>query len=246
MIAIQWFYGTCGLFYKCTQSKPLAVDHGYSQGWEVSMSKAHAGSSRAESLQTTEEQQSDDQPEPERETDLSRDDAFEMLSNRRRRYTLHYLQDEQTDVTLSDLAEQVAAWENNSTVQEISASERKTVYTSLQQFHLPKMDETGVVDFDSRAGEVTLTDAAAELDIYLEVVDRYDIPWSSYYLGFTLFGTALVSLSWLELGPFAAVPFVGWTVFLLGVFLVSSVSHFLLSRRMRLGVDEQPPEVNDA
>ncbi|WP_236044762.1 DUF7344 domain-containing protein [Haloarcula nitratireducens] len=225
-------------------AEAIAVGRGISQGWEVSMSKAQAGSTGAETLQTAEEQEPDDQSEE--ETDLSRDDAFEMLSNRRRRYTLHYLHDERTDVTLSDLAEQVAAWENDSTVGEISASERKTVYTSLQQFHLPKMDDTGVVDFDRRAGEVTLTDAAADLDIYLEVVDRYDVPWSSYYLGFTLFGTALVSLSWLELAPFAAVPFAGWTVFLLGVFLVSSVSHFLLSRRMRLGVDEKPPEVSDA
>jgi len=177
---------------------------------------------------------------------LSRDDAFEMLSNRRRRFLLHYLHDVEAAAPLSDLAEQVAAWENDTNVREISASERKTVYTSLQQFHLPKMDETGVVEFDQRAGTVALTDAAAELDIYLEVVDRYDIPWSFYYMGLSGIGLVLATLSWAGVGPFATIPFAGWTVFLLATLIVSSVSHHFLARRMRLGSGEAPPEVEDA
>ncbi|WP_324663586.1 DUF7344 domain-containing protein [Haloarcula sediminis] len=177
---------------------------------------------------------------------LSRDDAFEMLSNRRRRFILHYLQDEDAAATLSDLAEQVAAWENETDIANISASERKTVYTSLQQFHLPKMDETGIIEFDQRAGEVSITDAAQDLDIYLEVVDTYDIPWSFYYIGFSAIGTILVTLSWLDIAPFAAIPYVGWTVFLLAALLVSSVSHYVLTRRNRLGTGESPPEVSDA
>jgi len=177
---------------------------------------------------------------------LSRDETFEMLSNRRRRYIIHYLQDTESTVTLSDLAEQVAAWENETDIAAISANERKTVYTSLQQFHLPKMDETGVVEFDDRAGEVELTDAAEGLDLYLEVVDEYDIPWSLYYIGFSALGTLLVTLSWLEIGPFGAIPYVGWTVFLLSSLLVSSASHYALTRRMQLGEGETPPEVSDA
>ena len=174
---------------------------------------------------------------------LSRDDAFEMLSNRRRRFIIHHLQHAEAATSLSDLAEQVAAWENDTTVGELASDERKTVYTSLQQFHLPKMDETGVVEFDDRAGEVELTDAAEELDIYLEVVDRYDIPWSFYYIGFSAIGTILVTLSWLDVAPFGAIPAAGWTVFLLAALLVSSLSHYVLTRRMRLGRGDTPPEV---
>jgi hypothetical protein len=180
------------------------------------------------------------------EPSLSRDETFEMLSNRRRRFIIHYLQDRAEPVSLSDLAEQVAAWENDVDIARISASERKTVYTSLQQFHLPKMDETGVVEFDQRAGEVTLTDAARGLDLYLEVVDRYDIPWSFYYLGFSAVGTVLVALSWLQVPPFDVIPYAGWTVFLLASLFVSSLSHYVLTRRMRLGQGESPPEVTDA
>jgi len=204
------------------------------------MSKASPGTSR--------EQLSPDEPEPStsEQPSLSRDETFEMLSNRRRRYIIHYLQDEDAAATLSDLSEQVAAWENDIDIAALSASERKTVYTSLQQFHLPKMDETGAVEFDQRAGEVELTDAAEELDLYLEVVDRYDIPWSFYYIAFSAVGAILVTFSWLHIGPFGTVPYAGWTVFLLVSLFVSALSHYVLTRRMRLGAGETPPEVDDA
>jgi len=103
-----------------------------------------------------------------------------------------------------------------------------------------------VVEFDQRAGEVRITEATRDLDIYLEVVDRYDIPWSFYYIGFSAIGTTLVALAWLDVAPFSVVPYAGWTVFLLAALLVSSLSHYVLSRRMRLGSGSSPPEVNDA
>jgi len=177
--------------------------------------------------------------------DVLRDEAFDVLSNRRRRYTLHYLLRNDKTARLGDVAEQVAAWENDKTVSSVTSAERKTVYSSLQQFHLPKLDERNIVSFDERAGEIELTDRARDLDIYLEVIDSYDIPWSFYYLGATLLGITLVSLSWLGISPFAMVPADGWTVFLLGVFLVSSLLHVFVSRRMRLGSGDEPPEVTE-
>jgi hypothetical protein len=193
------------------------------------------------------EQQRDEVPaEPESDSaseTLSRDEVFETLSNRRRRFVLHHLQDADESAPLSEIAEQVAAWENDSTVDAVSSSERKTVYTSLQQFHLPKMDEIGVVSYDSREGTVALTEAATDLDIYLEVVDSYDIPWSFYYVGLSAIGSVMVALSAVGVEPFAAVPFSGWTVFVLTTLTVSAVAHYLRTRRMRLGSDSQPPEV---
>lgn len=174
---------------------------------------------------------------------ITRDDAFEVLSNQRRRFTIHYLQHNGDSAALGDVAEQVAAWENEKGVRDVASSERKTVYTSLQQFHLPKMDEKSIVEFDQRAGTVKLTERADDLDIYMEVVDRFDVPWSYYYLGLSLVGAILVGCSWLGVAPFAGVPFVGWVAFLLGAFFVSSVSHMYLSREMRLGTGEVPPEV---
>ena len=96
------------------------------------------------------ESEEDEVPEPE----LSRDLVFDVLKNRRRRYALHYLRRADESVQLSELAEQVAAWENDIEVDAISAAERKRVYTALYQSHLPKLDDAGYIDWDREANAV--------------------------------------------------------------------------------------------
>lgn len=174
---------------------------------------------------------------------LSRDDVFDVLSNRRRRYMLHYLQQNGEVASLGEVAEKVAAWENGTAVEDVTSDQRKRVYTSLQQFHLPKMDEHGVVEFDRRAGAIELSEAAGDVDIYLEVIDEYDVPWSYYYLGLTAVGTLLVGLSILGIEPLASIPEGSWIAFLLVTFGVSAVVHTVVSRGMRLGTDGPPPDV---
>lgn len=180
-------------------------------------------------------------PEPDH-PELTRDEIFEMLSNRRRRYAIHLLQQSETERTLSNVAEHVAAWENEESVDEVSAKERKRVYTSLQQFHLPKMDEKGVVDFDSHAGVVKLDDAFEDMDIYMEVTEEYDFPWSVYYLGLASVSTVFVALSWAGVPPFARIPNAGWVVFILTTLGLFTLAHTALTRRMRLGRKGTPPE----
>ena len=62
------------------------------------------------------------------EDSLSNGEIFDLLSNHRRRYTIHYCKQIETPVSLSDLAEQVAAWELEKDISELSSSERKRVY----------------------------------------------------------------------------------------------------------------------
>jgi hypothetical protein len=182
------------------------------------------------------------------ETDQSvtYDECFDLLSNHRRRYTLHYLKQNGEAVTLSDLSETVAAWENEIPVEELSYDERKRVYTSLQQVHLPRMDDAGVVSFDDREGVVEVGPAAEELDIYLEVVQRGDIPWSMFYVGLGVFNLLVVTASVIGVPGVSALPQVGIAVFVVTTFLVTALSHLYVTRtEMQLGADEQPPEVRD-
>ena len=183
--------------------------------------------------------------DPERDGEsISRDDVYEVLANRRRRYAIHYLQHNGDHADLGTVAEHVAAWENDLAIEAITADQRKRVYTSLQQFHLPKMEELGVVDYDSRAGMVELTEPAVDLEVYLEVVDDYDVPWSLYYLGLAATGSVLIAVSTFGIGPFRAIPTAAWAVFLTVSLAVSSLAHTWVTRRNRLGRDERPPEVN--
>lgn len=173
------------------------------------------------------------------EPSLSIDDAHALLSNHCRRFALHHLKRTES-AELGELSEQVAAWENDVAVGEIDSRTRKNVYTSLQQHHLPKLDEKGVVSYDERSGEVELSAAAEELDIYLEVVSGNDIPWSQYYLGLSAVSAALMAAVWINVIPLP-IGDLGWMAFVVAAFTVSSLAHTYESKQNKLGGDG-PPE----
>lgn len=176
---------------------------------------------------------------------ISHDECFELLSNHRRRFTLHYLQRADNGTELGELAEQVAAWENDVPQDQISYDQRKRVYTSLQQVHLPRMDNMGVVEFDDRAGTVTMGPAADELEIYMEVVEGREIPWSSFYLGLSVVNLALVGLVAAGVPGLGPLSGVGAAVFVVTTFLVAALAHLYVTRtEMRLGADGDPPGLN--
>lgn len=101
-------------------------------------------------------------------SDLSLDDIYHLLQTKRRRDVLRYLHDADGRVRLRDLAEQVAAWEQGTTVDDLSSDERQRVYISLYQSHLPKLDNHGIVTYDKDRGWVEPTPVAAQLQPYLE------------------------------------------------------------------------------
>jgi DNA-binding transcriptional ArsR family regulator len=105
-------------------------------------------------------------------TTLTKDTTFSVLKNRRRREVLKYLRDHDSEAKLSDLAEHIAAKENDIEIRALSSDQRKRVYIGLYQCHLPKMDDAGVVDFDKNRGDVTLLDQAEELFQYLDNGDE--------------------------------------------------------------------------
>lgn len=87
-------------------------------------------------------------------TRIARDDAYHLLQNERRRLALAFLSERDWLVNVGVVAEHVAAVENDIDVEELSAQQRKRVYISLYQSHLPKLDEHGVVDYDQSRGTV--------------------------------------------------------------------------------------------
>ena len=92
---------------------------------------------------------------------LSRDEVFDIPSNQRRRHALHFLKQRNGDgAELRELSAQVAAWENGKPAEGVTSDERRRVYTSLQQFHLPKLDRNGIVEYDDRRGSVELAEEA--------------------------------------------------------------------------------------
>jgi len=173
-------------------------------------------------------------------------DVFEVLSNERRRYALHYLMQRPDEpVDMGDLSTQVAAWEKGVDPQAVTYDQRKSVHTSLYQYHAPKLDETGLVEYDSRGGVVELTDAGSDVDLYLEAVRGREIPWASYFVLLSGFSALFVGAMALPVPPLGTLSTAAGAGFVVAVFLVSSLVFAYDSRTaMRFGSTGPPPGVD--
>ncbi|MFC7116243.1 hypothetical protein ACFQH2_16610 [Natronoarchaeum sp. GCM10025703] len=175
------------------------------------------------------------------------------MSNQRRRFAIHYLKQQYSftsqrpaPVDIGELAEQIASWEYDKPAEHLTAQERKRVQNALRQFHLPKMDDYGFVDYDSQRGTVELTEPVLNCDFYVDVLPERGIPWGTYYLGLAGFCTFCVAGIGLGIAPFSFFSPFSWQVFLVTVLAVSAIGHYYDNKyRMRVGARDKPPEVAD-
>lgn len=89
-----------------------------------------------------------------RERTLELDEVFGLLKNRRRRDVLRHLAGTEETMRLGELAERIAARECEKDVSQITSKERKRVYVSLYQCHMPKLADAGVVNYDKARGTI--------------------------------------------------------------------------------------------
>lgn len=171
------------------------------------------------------------------------DDVYTVLANRRRRFVIHRLFQVDEACRLRELSRTIAAWEYDKDPEHVTAAERHRVYNSLQQVHLPKLDDYGLVEFDDASGTVHRTDKLDEFTLYLEVVPAAEIPWSTYYLLLATFSILLDAVTWAGVGPFDALPFAGVAFVTAALFVVSAGIHAYVMHQNRMGFDGPPPEL---
>jgi DNA-binding transcriptional ArsR family regulator len=171
--------------------------------------------------------------EPPAERCMSKDEVFEMLQNERRRRILRYLLEADDVMTIGELAERIAAVENDTSVAALNSTQRKRVYVALYQTHLPKMDDVGVIDYDRDRGRVQVAENADLLTYYLDEEFDDDDPWHRRYLLLSVLGGALVVVGHLLGG--AAGPALGLLV--VALFLSVSVAHGYSYWRERTGTE---------
>lgn len=100
-------------------------------------------------------------PTGETEPDLQNVDIHDVLSNERRQLTLRILAEIGESLTTRELSERVAEHETGE--RPPPRNIRQSAYVSLQQTHLPKLDRLGIIDYDTTAKRVTLTEQAEEV-----------------------------------------------------------------------------------
>jgi hypothetical protein len=81
----------------------------------------------------------------------------ELISNARRRAVIKRLSMIEDDevTTLGELARRIAGEEYDIPPEQVSQNQRKSVYISLRQNHLPKLAETEIVVWDKRGGDIS-------------------------------------------------------------------------------------------
>ncbi|MFO7833657.1 MAG: hypothetical protein R6V31_06285 [Halohasta sp.] len=177
---------------------------------------------------------------------LSQDELLTMLSNQRRRFAIHYLkQQSHAELTVTELAEQVAGWENGKEIDQLTPNERKRVRSALRQFHLPKMADSGLINYDTARGMVSLTETTKNANFYVDSLTGREIPWGIYYLGFASVSAVCLVGLWIGLAPFTLLAPRVYGVFFVTALAVSSLGHCYDNYyRMRLGARDTPLEVD--
>jgi hypothetical protein len=150
-------------------------------------------------------------------------EIHDVLRNDRRRLVLQRLRDTEDHETVRDLAEYVAGVEAAETPPPRNV--RQSVYVSLHQTHLPKLDELGIVEYDDDDKQVSLAEHAEEVTVYMEVVPKYGLSWGEYYLGLGLFGLLLLAAKALSVPVVSEVGALALAAGVVSLVVVSAAYH---------------------
>lgn len=169
------------------------------------------------------------------ECDLTKDEIFGTLSNARRRYVLSELkQSPDGESTIRDLSSTIAGLENGVAPQEVTYAQRKRVYTSLYQSHVPQLARRGIVDFDARSGTLRLTEVANTFDVYLEVVEENELTWAEFYVLLSILSVVLLVAVAVDALFFARVSGLQAATVIAVGFACASIAQLYQTRKNRL------------
>src|SRR6056297_3617343 len=91
-----------------------------------------------------------------RSRDFSEEEVYDAVKNLRRRYVLYYLNERGRPVELGDLAEQVAAWENNVAIEDVSPEQRNSIHRTVDRPRPPKPEDIGIVTYVRESKQVVI------------------------------------------------------------------------------------------
>jgi hypothetical protein len=153
---------------------------------------------------------------------------------------LYYLRQKDGTATVKELAEQIAALENEVDVEELSRQQRKRVYVSLYQTHIPKLESAGIIEYDDAEGEVRLTNRASAFDSYLSSTTESEYPWRLHYLVLAVAGGLLFMLAVFGTPGLPSIPTGIVGGILVVAFGVSATVQYVRHKRRQ---EELPPEL---
>jgi hypothetical protein len=167
---------------------------------------------------------------------LPETDIHDILRNDRRRNVIKYLQETGREVSLRDLAVRIAEIETGESPP--PSNIRDSVYISLHQTHLPKLDDAGIVDYDSDRKTITLEKPAQQVDLYMEVVTKYGMTWATYYRAVGTIALLTVILATIDIPLVSIIDPLLWASLFL--FLIAGSTVYQLWSRRWLYMQQLP------
>ncbi|MDY6774994.1 MAG: winged helix-turn-helix domain-containing protein [Halobacteria archaeon] len=165
----------------------------------------------------------------ERNGGLGKQEIHDILRNERRRRVIQCLQKGMGEMSLRELAEDIASAETGESPPPRNI--RKSVYNALHQVHLPKLEDQGIVDYDKNKKKVSMRrNAVREVSPYMDLVTKYGVTWSDYYRGLGTFSLVSILASELHAPVLGGVDVVLLTSLFLGLIAVST-AYQMWSRR---------------
>ncbi|TKX56136.1 hypothetical protein EXE42_00835 [Halorubrum sp. SP3] len=146
-------------------------------------------------------------------------EIHDVLRNDRRRLALEYLKQRLRPVEVRELSDHIAEREVGESPPPRDC--RQSVYNTLSQTHLPKLEELGFVDFDRDEKVVTLRETAREVDVYMNVVTPLGITWDTYYRSLGVLGLITVVAADTDIAFFAEVESLLFATVFLFAFVIS-------------------------
>jgi hypothetical protein len=96
--------------------------------------------------------------------------TLDALANKRRLLVLLSLKENETPMTLNELATDVAMNETDFPDEELATEHIDSVLVSLHHVHLPKLTAEGIVSFDEREDSVALADDLGDVGHLLNAI----------------------------------------------------------------------------
>lgn len=105
---------------------------------------------------------------------LSLNTLFQLLSNHRRRIVLADLLAHESKLTVNDLTEEIVVQEQDAPVTEVPSEVLTRTRIALHHNHIPKLDETPLIEYDRERNIVEPTEQLEELEPFLSRVVEAD------------------------------------------------------------------------
>ena len=103
------------------------------------------------------------------------DRVLDLLSIKRRRYVLYYLEERGGPVPLSEVVAKVEEWENGVSSEQDDDDDRE-ILIQLKHRDIPKMREAEYIEYDPERGEIEISGMPAEVEVLLSVTEAIEQP----------------------------------------------------------------------